>query len=745
MARNRVIAAAATTLILPLLSVTVSTSTAAAAPAAPVAAPTPTGSDMRELTKKDFTLDGKKLDLPSTFQASASTKSARVKAAPATPAVGTVRQWLGLDDVAGNYYRKDYTLRGVGDKIEVWVANDIAFPANDCRSQIPSSTQITDAQVADLINEFDTNMYPKETAAFSTPPDRDGTHPRLPPDPATGVVGDYTGDGDKTVTLIDNVRDANYYDFATNPTYIAGFFWSTFNEAFDRNVMTIDAFDWLHRTGANPPDEPTNDPCTSRGARPRAYEATFAHEWQHLLHYYTDPNEVTWVNEGLSDFAQTLVGYVDANNTVFDPRPDSHIYCYQGFGPVVTASHPSPLDCGGPQNSLTLWDEGTPSAVLADYGNAYQFMLFLFDRYGLDFMSKLHRDGTAQGIAGLREALAAEGVTNVYKVIHDYQTATLVDKIVGDRFGLMLGVPKSRVTAKTFRSTVNLANPQAYEAAGAAPNGADFVPLQAANGTVLRGRDLRSVRFNGATTLPPAPMEWTLTSEDPDRAGNSVLFSGNASGTNVTAVIPVDVPTADPTLTFLAKYGAEAGYDYGYVSVSTDGGKTYTAIAGDKTVETPNGPALNGTTTGFEPHTFDLSAYAGTSILVNFQYISDGGIDEGGLLIDDIAVGGILISDGSSLEPFRTASQISPTVVNNWNLRLIGIDEKRHAAWQFEYNGRASVNVNRWDVALLSIFPKVVAVVAYDEPTEQVTQYAPYTLTVNGVVQPGGGPAAALN
>jgi hypothetical protein len=34
-----------------------------------------------------------------------------------------------------------------------------------------------------------------------------------------------------------------------------------------------------------------------------------------------------------------------------------------------------------------------------------------------------------------------------------------------------------------------------------------------------------------------------------------------------------------------------------------------------------------------------------------------------------------------------------------------------------------------------------VAVVAYDEPTELVQQYAPYTLTVNGVVQPGGGGA----
>jgi hypothetical protein len=39
---------------------------------------------------------------------------------------------------------------------------------------------------------------------------------------------------------------------------------------------------------------------------------------------------------------------------------------------------------------------------------------------------------------------------------------------------------------------------------------------------------------------------------------------------------------------------------------------------------------------------------------------------------------------------------------------------------------------------LLSPFDQVVAIVAYDEPTEQVQQYAPYTLKVNGVIQPGG-------
>ena len=36
----------------------------------------------------------------------------------------------------GILYRKDYTLRGVGAHIEVWVANDLAFPAGDCRTQV---------------------------------------------------------------------------------------------------------------------------------------------------------------------------------------------------------------------------------------------------------------------------------------------------------------------------------------------------------------------------------------------------------------------------------------------------------------------------------------------------------------------------------------------------------------------------------------------------------------------------------
>jgi hypothetical protein len=243
-------------------------------------------------------------------------------------------------------------------------------------------------------------------------------------------------------------------------------------------------------------------------------------------------------------------------------------------------------------------------------------------------------------------------------------------------------------------------------------------------------------------SLPPNPLAWTIVDDDPDRLGNPVLWSGDGNNIDASAVFPVTVPTTDPTLTFLAKYGAEAGYDYGYVQVSTDGGATYTSIAGDHTADAPLGPGLNGTTTGFEPHSFDLSAYAGQPILIAIRYVSDGGVNEGGLLVDDISVGATPISDGSNLEPFSSPTEIFPVQIDNWNVKLVGIKEgKVPLVLQVEFDGQFNLRLDRRQLALAGPFDKVVAIVAYDEPTEQVQQYASYVLTVNGVVQPGGAPS----
>src|SRR5262249_22104964 len=152
-------------------------------------------------------------------------------------------------------FLKKFTLRAVGQHIEVWVASDddgisknLEFPPGDCRND--DRVELTDAQVAYLANQFDQVMYPKESAAFSTPLPRDGTKARIADfQPSAGLPPDYyVGDGGRIVTLVDNIRDPQFYDVNIR-VGIGGFFAQGIDDLVDRNVITVDGIDWLHRTG----------------------------------------------------------------------------------------------------------------------------------------------------------------------------------------------------------------------------------------------------------------------------------------------------------------------------------------------------------------------------------------------------------------------------------------------------------------------------------------------------------------
>ncbi len=444
-----------------------------------------------------------------------------------TPAVGTVRKWPALDragdsgDPIIGLYLKEYTLLAKGSQIEVWVAsgkddisNGTQFPAGDCRSKSKDPTKVTKKQAQGLVEQFEKKMLPVESKEFSVAPERDGTM-SLGQLELLGI--DFRGGAKSTVTLVDNVRDENFYDFPANRSYIAGFFAPLFNAITDRNVMTIDAFDWAHRTGVNPKNEPSSDLCNSRPARPDMYEGVFAHEYQHLLHSYQDADETTWVNEGLSDMAPTLVGYSDARRTVRQTRAESHIYCYMGDGLIKGPSNPNPNACGGPQNSLTLWnDEGAGSEVLADYGNAWSFMLYLFDHYGSKFISDLHAS-KLQGLASVQELLDKyDQGRKVMDLVADYHLSSLLDRIASVPGTSLSGTDLKTVTSKSLNSRVNLDNSAAYLRPGGAPNGADYVALRK-GGKFLPGSALKSLTFAGAKQLPvPADAGPFASSQGPD-------------------------------------------------------------------------------------------------------------------------------------------------------------------------------------------------------------------------------------
>ncbi|HEX2105906.1 MAG TPA: choice-of-anchor J domain-containing protein [Solirubrobacteraceae bacterium] len=697
---------------------------------------------------------------------------ARITAVGERPVVGTVKSWPALDDAEGLIYLKDYTLRAVGEHIEVWVANDIQFPANDCRNG--ARTVVTDAQAQYLAREFDTNIYPKESEAFSVPPRRDGSGA----EPIEGIpAGYFGGEGDDIVTLVDNVRDANFYDpnNSRNLPYIAGFFFSVFNEVVDRNVMTIDAFDWLHRTTANPPNEPVpGDNCRNANARPFLYEGTFAHEYQHLLENVEDPDEVNWVNEGLSDWAQTLTGYANPRVPITDIGFDSHVQCFLGFLGVQTPANPLPRP-GGPENSLNLWGDQGEEQILCDYGAAYTMMELLHGRYGEAFMTALHR-GDANGFEGLRAALARVGSADTpASILRDWAATAALDGVL-DRGAELVGRARARLRTPTLDASINWATPEAFDTPGAPPNGSDYVRLRNGAGGFIDAGGLRSLTFDGAEALEPKPVEWTVDANPPAHAGNAALFSGSGPNFDRAIVRSVAVPAASPTLTFQTQFETEPGFDFGFVQVSTDGGRTYTSLANANTTTSAdpgaiptvvdNLPGLTGSSSGWRTESFDLSAYAGQTVLLAFRYVTDSGVDGPGWWIDDVTVGGAALGDGTTLDGWQTPTQVSPVPVAGYTVQLVGYTSatltrpaagdgapagqaRRGEAFairlRLDAANRIALNARQIDRLLGDADrPDVVAVlVMQNDPTELVDAYARYTLIANGVVQPGGGTAVA--
>jgi Immune inhibitor A-like, MAM domain len=686
------------------------------------------------------------------------TEARRTAGEAATAVVGDRRIWPALDAKGGRLYVKYYTLRAIGTHIEVWVASDqdsvstgLEFPPGDCRND--DRVEITDAQAQSLAQQFDGTIYPREAEAFSVPQPRDGSRATLPR--SAGFAGDYyVGDGNRVVALVDNIRDEGFYDVNIR-VGIGGVFIPQLDEQVDRNVITIDGVDWLHRTGANPPHNPVpGDFCRSRAARPFLIEATFAHEYQHLLESFQDSNELSWVNEGLSMFAEQLTGYSDARQPITSVGFSGSVQCFLGYSTRQTDANPNP-SAGGPENSLTVWGDKGDGEIVCDYGAAETFMHYLAGRFGLSFISALHRDPD-NGLVAVRK-LAARNRSSGAEVLHDWSAMITLDGVL-DRGYKLSGGTAARYRTPTLDASVDWASPEAYRAAGAPPNGSDYVRLRNAGGKFLASSAIRSISFDGSAGFPRRGVEWRVEPSPIDHAGNPALHSGSGGGLDRGIVRTVTVPNSGATLSFATRFDMSPGLDFGFVQVSTNGGKSWRSVGGNLTTSTADpsltpaartalpgltGKSGGGTFPAWTTATYDLSAYRGKSVLLAFRYISDPRVTFPGWWIDDVKLGSTLLTDGSSLTGWRSFSQVSSEPVTGFTVQLIGYSGtpgKRAFVQRLKLDGRLRGKLEGAALKKLLApgYEVVAAIVTLDDPAESKTAYAPYVLRVNGVVQPGG-------
>jgi hypothetical protein len=698
---------------------------------------------------------------------------------PLGPAkIGSVRTWLGLDDLLGSIYLKNYTLRALNDHVEVWVANNLNFPNqtmlnpltsnptdtftyNDCRNDGVRNV-VTDAQAQYLADQFNDNIYPTEAEWFDVPPNRNGSNALLPKLIPNIPSAEYKGEGDNVVVLVDNVRDDNFYDMnnVNTHTYIAGFYFSVFDDYFNRTVMSIDGFDWLHRTGADPLHQPTSDPCNSAPARPYLYEGVFAHEYQHLLHHYIDPNERTWVNEGMSDLAALVTGYFDPMKHVNQKGNDSHTNAFLGW---LSVPHPdwNPIErASGPENGLTAWEDQGDDEILEDYGFAFYFMNLVNSQgYGQDFF-KAWQHEAGNGIEGLETTLTGAGASDTFmSLFRDIVVSALADGYIDN--GAAVNGDATAADLQNLHSEAAIYfSGNAYDTPGAPPWGSDYIDLGS-------GAALTSVAFDGADNYVPGP-QWVVDPDgyftNPDAAGTNE-YAGNQDVNIARSVAGHD----GEVLSFDHYYAMELGWDFGFVQVSTDEGVTWQSLACDGTTSDHNpgasgdivehvpgytGPSddpentdTNGTAT--EPLHATCPALPAGSDYIAFRLMTDDLANFDGWHVKNVQVNDVDLGTPGSLAGWDNELFFLPVNLD-FMLTIVGLNGTVDGFGDVGPSTGVQVlrptlgasdeyTLTAGDFAALAGYAKVVAIVSGIPSAETISQYQPYSLLVNGVEKADGG------
>jgi len=676
------------------------------------------------------------------------------------PKIGDTRIWIALDDTAG-FYLKEFVLRGTTKSAELWTAVDLSYPEGDCRNDDPARVEVSDAQVAYMLGEFENNIRPTDTDWFGEPIKRTGDNGALLGAPFNFNKNTYKNNQGRDVILVDNVRDDNFYDTdnANSLPRIGGFFSGIFDAFHDRNVITLDSYDWVARTGEDPVHNPSTDPCINSPSRPTLFEGTLAHEYQHLIHADYDPDETTWVNEGMSDFAEILTGYSDPALHVDEEGYDTHI---QGFLGWLSVAHPewNPIPAAtGPENSLTLWeDQPNPAEIFEDYGFAYYFMTYLNSLgYDQDFFTAWHHN-PENGIDGLNATLSAAGSTDTFvSLFTDVVVSALVDGFI-DNGASVTGADAAALQNEGTEATI-FWSADAYSTPGAPPWGSDYLPLGPGSG-------LTSVAFDGAEEFVfPGGPEWVVDADgywtNPD-VPDTDHYASNID-VDITREVAI---TGAGTLEFDHYYQTELGWDFGFVQASTDGGTTFTSVACSGTTSEHNaqadpnissqvpgytGPDESGegsVGTAAAPVHATCTLPAGTTHL-SFRFMSDGGVEFDGWHVRNVTLDGVAVdSTPEDLSDWGNQAFFQPAALA-FILQFVGLTGTVDEFGDIVTGGDVVVvrptlgagntyTLTAEDIAALAGSTQVVAIVSGVLEDESLRVYPPYSLLVNGTERADG-------
>jgi hypothetical protein len=360
------------------------------------------------------------------------------------------------------------TALSVGQRVAIFVDDSAPAPG------------YTTAELDDVKDLFDQFLYPIDTTAFGRESDIDGN----------GVV----------VVLLTQHVNALSPDCNSTQRVILGYFFGA---------------DLLPQSAANPgsnqaevfyglvPD-PNNAQCDITEPFARSHlPATFIHEFQHMISFNQHvlvrggSAEDTWLNEGLSHFAEELGG-----RQVPDTECPNSASCFNEF--ILQGDLSNAFEYLASPEDFFLIEPGSSTGKLEERGANWLFVRWLADHFatdtilGTDFTRRL--DATAQtGGANV----AAQTGEDFSKLVGEWQLANYLDDLPG------FAEPTARLRYRSwnFRQQADAVGIP-YPLVPDSTSGVDY-----SHSGVLRagsGRHIRVVQAPGA-----ASVDLTLT----DQAG----------------------------------------------------------------------------------------------------------------------------------------------------------------------------------------------------------------------------------
>ena len=493
--------------------------------------------------------------------------------------------------------------------------------------------------------------------------------------PIVDTIGDIWKpgvDGDPRLTVLHTPLVAAAGYFSSGDSYPR----ATHPHSNEREMIVMDG-DWL-RPGSND------------------YFSVLAHEFQHAVHWNLDLGEDVWINEGMSEVATEIAGYEASFVDLFLLHPESQ---------------------------LNFWPN-EPRATLPHYGGATLFVEYLRDHYGgNDALAELARE-PLDGVNGVERYLSRFDI-GFLDVFADWTVANYLDAKLDriDGAGNDSSLALYRYLGRSISPhRVKQVDGDRDETTTQPQLSARYYELRLPDGDAL-------VDFNGDETVAQVDTDC--------HSGRYCWWGGNGDLIDTTLEREFDLSEVDEaTLEFWMWHNIEEDWDYAYASISTDDGKTWNTLDGDHTTrEDPlganYGAGLTGNSGGgksaeWVQERMDLSDYAGMdSVLLRFEYITDDGVNLGGILIDDFAIPEIDFADDAETDGDWRANgfrRTDNTLPQSFILQLI----------EFATDGSVSVTEQPNNPFTIQGFGKTLdyAVLVISPTTHTTYHPATYTLRI---------------